>query len=194
MESGDADESDVAVAPGATVGVAYADDTSPPRLGPGSVVRRGTIIYDDVVAGRDLTTGHNALIREDTRLGDGVLVGTVAVVDGAATVGDRTSMQTGAYVPRETELGDRVFLGPNATLLNDRYPVRSAGELEGPTVEDDVTVGANATVLPGVTLGAGSFVGAGALVTDDVPPGRLAVGAPATVHDLPDHLEGGNDL
>lgn len=184
---------DVTVAESAIVGVAYADGTTPPDLGSGSVVRAGTIIYDDVIAGK-VTTGHHALIREATTLGEDVLVGTHAVIDGASDVGDRTSMQTGVYVPRETTIGDRVFIGPNATLLNDAYPVRDETELVGPTVENDVSIGANATVLPDVTVGERSFVAAGAVVTDDVPPRTLAIGAPATHRELPAELQGENEL
>ena len=189
-ESGD----DTALHPDATVGVEYRSGSTPPEIGPGSVVRSGTILYDDVVAGRNFTTGHGALVREETVLGDDVLVGTHAVVDGASEIGDGTSLQTGAYVPRETTLGDRVFLGPHACLTNDRYPVRVDADLAGPIVEDDATVGANATVLPDVTVGHGAFVAAGAVVVDDVPPDSLAVGVPATIRPLPSRLQGGNDL
>jgi len=185
---------DTAVQDGAVVGVAYADDTSPPDLGPGSVVRTGTIVYDDVVAEGGLTTGHHALVREQTVLGADVLVGTQAVIDGATVVGDNVSMQTGVYVPRETTIGDDVFLGPNATLLNDPYPVRSDADLAGPTLESNVSIGANATVLPEVTVGEGAFVAAGAVVTEDVPPRTLAAGVPARTRNLPPELEGGNDL
>lgn len=184
----------VTVADGATLGVAYEEGSSPPEIGPDSVVRAGTIVYDDVTAGEGLQTGHHALIREETALGDGVLVGTHAVVDGYSTVGHGTSLQTGAYVPTHTDLGDRVFLGPGATLLNDMYPVRTDYELRGPTIEDDATVGANAAVLPEVTVGERAFVAAGAVVTEDVPADTMAVGAPAEHRPLPPELEGGNDL
>jgi len=189
-----AESEDIAVADGATLGVPVGDDSSPPDIGPESIIRSGTIVYDDVTAGRALTTGHHGLIREGTTLGDNVLVGTQAVIDGATTVGDDVSMQTGVYVPRETSIGSNVFLGPNATLLNDPYPVRQAVELSGPTLEDGVSVGANATILPDVTIGEGAFVAAGAVVTDDVPPSTLAVGVPAGVRDLPPELQGDNDL
>ena len=193
------------VHPDATVGVAYRDGSAPPELGAGGIIRSGTTVYDDVVAGRNLTTGHGAVIREESVLGDDVLVGSHAVVDGASTLGDGTSLQTGAYVPRETTLGDRVFLGPHACLTNDRYPVRrgagrdgggddGAVNLAGPTVDDDATIGANATVLPDVTVGTRAFVAAGAVVVDDVPAERLATGVPATVQPLPPRLRTGNDL
>lgn len=186
--------SEVTVAPGATVGVEYDDASEPPELGSGSVVRSGTIVYNDVTTGSGLQTGHHALIREQTELGDDVLVGTQAVIDGTTAVGNGVSMQTGVYIPSETAIGNRVFLGPNATLLNDMYPVREDVDLIGPTIEDDASVGANATILPGVTVGEGAFVAAGAVVVDDVPDETLAVGNPAEHRPLPEELEGGNDL
>lgn len=179
---------------GATVGVTYAADTESPDLGPDSVVRSGTIVYDDVVTGANFRTGHHALVRERTTLGDDVLVGTQAVIDGETVVGDRVSMQTGVYVPRETTVGSDVFLGPNATLLNDPYPVRTDADLVGPTLEDGVSIGANATVLPDVTVGEGAFVAAGAVVTDDVGAGELAVGSPAKTEPLPNALQQPNSI
>jgi acetyltransferase-like isoleucine patch superfamily enzyme len=185
---------EITVSDGATVGVPYRTDTDEPAIGTGSVIRTGTIIYDDVTVGKDLQTGHHALIREHTELGDDVLVGTQTVIDGTTVVGDGTSMQTGVYVSSETAIGNRVFLGPNATLLNDMYPIRSEYELRGPTIEDDASIGANATILPDVTVGEKAFVAAGAVVTEDVPPETMGVGAPAVHRELPPELQGGNDL
>jgi acetyltransferase-like isoleucine patch superfamily enzyme len=171
------------------LGVSYTEDSNPPTVGEGSTIREGTIVYDDVEAGTGLQTGHHALIREQTVLGDDVLVGTQAVIDGATAVGDAVSMQTGVYVPRETDIGDSVFLGPNATLLNDMYPtVRRDADLIGPNIEDGSSVGANATILPGVTVGQNAFVAAGAVVIEDIPPKTLAVGVPAKTRSLPDEL------
>jgi len=193
MNLGD-DGRDVTVESGATLGVEYDENTSEPVIGSGSVIRSGTIIYNDVEASRGLQTGHHALIRENTVLGRDVLVGTQAVIDGYTTVDDSVSMQTGVYVPSYTEIGARVFLGPNATLLNDPYPVRLDAELAGPSIEDGVSIGANATVLPETTVGEGSFVAAGSVVTRDVPAETLAIGAPARFEELPPELQGGNDL
>lgn len=173
---------------------AYADGGSPTRLGDGATVRSGTVIYEDVVAGSGLVTGHNVLIRERTTLGDGVVVGTNTTIDGDTDVGSHVSLQTGVYVPTHTTIGDRVFVGPRAVMTNDPYPVRTEVDLVGPTVEDDASIGANATLLPGVTVGAGAFVAAGAVVTRDVPPNVLAVGAPAEHRPLPERLAGPNRL
>lgn len=183
----------VEVDPGAIVGYVYDDDAGPARVGAGAVIRTGTVVYADVDLGRGVTTGHDALIREHTTVGDDALVGSKSVLDGRVRVGNEASLQTGVYVPPTSVLGDRVFVGPGATLTNDPYPLRKGVDLDGPAIRDDVSIGASATVLPGVTIGEGSFVAAGAVVTRDVPPRTLAVGVPAGHRELPAVLDGGND-
>ncbi|QUO46882.1 MULTISPECIES: acyltransferase [Halorubrum] len=178
----------------ATLGYEYADDAGPTVVGDDATVRSGSVVYADVRAGDGFTTGHNALVREHTELGDDVLVGTNAIVDGETTIGSRVSLQSGVYVPQETAIGDDVFVGPNAVLTNDPYPVRRDVDLDGPKLADSVSVGANATVLPGVTVGERAFVAAGAVVTEDVPPETLAAGVPAAPRDLPEPLDGSNSI
>lgn len=178
----------------ATVGYRHADEASPPVLGDRARVRSGTIIYTDVRIGDDFVTGHRALVREDTTIGDSVIVGTDTVIDGATTLGSGVSLQTGVYIPRNTEVGDNVFIGPKAVLTNDPYPVRRDVDLVGPVIEDGVSIGANATLLPDVTVGEGAFVAAGSVVTRDVPPDTLAVGTPADHRPLPEELTPENML
>ncbi|WP_160132750.1 acyltransferase [Halococcus salsus] len=179
---------------GATVGYSHDPDAPPARLGDDATVRAGTIVYADVEVGDGFSTGHNALVREATRIGDDVLVGTDAVVDGTTTIGSHVSLQTGVYLPTNTTIGSQVFVGPRAVLTNDPHPVRREADLAGPTLEDGVSVGANATILPGVSIGEGSFVAAGAVVTRDVPPETLALGVPARHEPLPDSLSGENSI
>lgn len=179
---------------GSTVGLEYVEDSSEPVFGADPRVRSGTIIYNDVIAGESFQTGHYAVVREFTEVGDNVLVGTQTVIDGRTTLGSNVSLQTGVYIPSHTTMGDNVFVGPNATLTNDPVPVRQEVDLEGPTLQDGVSVGANATVLPGITIGENSFVAAGAVVTKDVPADTLAIGAPARFQPLPDDLSSANDI
>ena len=183
---------DVHVDPGAIVGYEYADDADPAIIGPDCTVRWGSIIYADVELGRGCVTGHDVLVREDTSVGASSVIGTKSVLDGHVTDGANASIQTGVYVPPETTVGDRVFLGPSAVLTNDPFPLRQEVDLVGPTLEDDVSVGANATILPDVTVHEGAFVAAGAVVTEDVPARTLAAGVPATHRPLPEELQGGN--
>lgn len=166
----------------------------PVVVGDEATLRSGTIVYGDVTAGDRLRTGHRAIIREHTELGDDVLVGTDVVIDGNVRVGSRVSMQTRAYIPTHTTIGDRVFIGPGAVLTNDPHPIKREVDLEGPTLESDVSLGANCTVLPGVTVSEGAFVAAGAVVTEDVPPNTLVVGVPGEHRELPPALTGRNQI
>lgn len=182
------------VAETAVVGEPGGVDGAYTRIGDEATIRGGTIIYTDVEIGDGFSTGHHALVRGGTEIGDDVLVGSHAVLDGDVTLGSRVSCQTGVYLPPKTTVGDDVFLGPHAVVTNDPYPVRETSELVGATLESNVSVGANATILPGVTVGEGSFVAAGSVVTEDVPTESLAVGNPARHEPLPEALLGGNEL
>ncbi|WP_280537353.1 N-acetyltransferase [Halopenitus sp. POP-27] len=179
---------------GATVGYEYSEDTTPTEFGDDVIVRAGSIVYNDVEIAARTQTGHNVLIREHTKIGTDCVIGTDTVIDGHTQVGNNVSLQTGVYVPSHTEIGDQVFIGPRAVLTNDPYPVRQDVDLEGPTVESSASIGANSTILPGTHIGERSFVAAGAIVTEDVPPETLAVGAPATFKPLPEQLRDENDI
>ena len=177
-----------------TLGLEYREGCNLTRIGDNAIIRAKTIIYGDVEIGDNFRSGHFVLIREKTKIGDNVLVGTHTVIDGYCTLGNNIKLQTGVYLPTATTIGNNVFIGPRAVFLNDKYPVRARYELRGPCVEDDVTIGANATILPAVRLGRGAFIAAGAVVTRDVPEGKLAQGNPARTDDLPKHLKGRNNI
>ncbi|AZH24760.1 acyltransferase [Haloplanus aerogenes] len=176
------------------IGYEYTEDSDEPHIGSDPTIRAGTIIYNDVAIGDHFSTGHYALVRELTEIGDDVLVGTKAVIDGRTTVGSNVSLQTGVYVPSHTTIKDHVFLGPHAVLTNDPYPIRGDADLAGPKIEEHASIGANATILSDVTVGTKSFVAAGSVVVDDVPPETLAIGAPAEHRSLPEEVPQRNKL
>jgi len=154
-------------------------------IGKNAIIRSGTILYCDVTIGDDFSTGHNVLIRENTRIGNNVAIGSSTVIEGTCTLGNNIRIQSMVFIPTNTSIGNGVFIGPNSILTNDRYPPAGKPGLKGPVIEDDVTIGANVTILPGVRLGRGSAVAAGAVVTKDVPAGKLAIGSPARFRALP---------
>lgn len=156
-------------------------------IGHHAVLRSGTIIYCDVIIGNNFQSGHNTLIREKTRIGDRTAIGTATIVDGNSRIGNDVSLQSMVYIPTDTTIGDHVFIGPNAVLTNDRYP--PSGSLSGPIIKTGAAIGANSTILPGVSIGIGAFVAAGSIVTRDVPDYMMAIGTPARIKDLPQEMQ-----
>jgi acetyltransferase-like isoleucine patch superfamily enzyme len=78
-----------------------------------------------------------------------------------------------------------VFIAPCVVFTNDKYPIRKKCKLKGAMVGWGASIGANSTILPNIKIGEGAMVAAGAVVTKDVPPWRLAIGNPAMITDLP---------
>ncbi len=132
---------------------------------------------------------HGAQIREDVVIGRECIVGKNVYIDFGVRIGDRCKVQNNVSIFHGATLEDGVFVGPHACITNDRLPraITPHGELKGgddwevgPIVlQYGSSVGAGAIVLPGVTLGKFALVGAGAIVTRDVPDHGLVVGNPA---------------
>lgn len=181
---------------GALVGQRYDGWRRPTRLGEDCTIRTGTVVYADVVLGDGTSTGVHSLIREHTHMGREGVVGSGTIIENGVRLGDHVILQSGVFLPAGTLVGNRVFVGPRAVFTNDRYPLRRREQylVEGPVLEDDVSVGANVTLLPGVQIGRGAMVAAGSVVTKDVPPWTLAVGSPARFRDLPDRLQQPNSV
>ncbi|WP_319507201.1 DapH/DapD/GlmU-related protein [uncultured Methanolobus sp.] len=163
-------------------------------IGDNAFIRAGANIFSNVRAGNHFKTGHNAMIRENTTIGDNVLIGTNVIIDGTVTIGNNVSIQGNVYIPTHVTIEDKVFIGPCAVLANDKYPIRGEYHPEGPLIRKGASIGANATLVPGVEIGEGAMVAAGALVTKDVPAWKLAIGCPAKIVDLPSKLETLNNL
>ena len=157
-------------------------------VGRNAILRSGTIVYCDVVIGDDFQTGHNVMIREKTRIGDRVRIGTATVIEGQSTIGSDISIQSMVFIPTDTRIGNHVFIGPNTVLTNDMYPPTGIGGLKGPDIGNGAAIGANVTILPGIHIGEGALVAAGAVVTRDVPDHKLAIGSPSKIKDLPRNM------
>jgi UDP-2-acetamido-3-amino-2,3-dideoxy-glucuronate N-acetyltransferase len=116
-------------------------------------------------------------------------------VENDVVLGDRVTVKSGVQLWDGLRLGDDVFIGPNATFTNDKFPRSRAYQAEVPLtcVADGASIGANATILPGVTIGAEAMVGAGSVVTRDIPPKAIVMGNPARITGYVDAVvrEGG---
>lgn len=118
-----------------------------------------------------------ARIGRDCNVCDGVFV------EGDVVIGDRVTVKCGVQLWDGVRLHDDVFIGPNATFTNDPFPRSRKYPEKFPetVVESGASIGANATILPGLRIGSGAMIGAGAVVTRSVPPNAIAVGNPARI-------------
>lgn len=183
------------IQPNVTLGYKYNDSCQPTVIGNNAVIRSGSIIYADVVIGDNFKTGHSILIRERTNIGTRIVIGTHTIIDGNVEIGNEVKIESNVYIPTHMSIGNKVFIGPNAVFTNDKYPLRKRDQYKpiGATLADSVTIGANATIMPGVHIGVGAMVAAGAVVTKDVPAWSLAIGNPAKIVDLPEELKHENN-
>ena len=147
------------------------------HVGKNCHIRSGTVMYEMSTLGNNVETGHNVLIREHTTIGSNVIVGTHTVVEGHVKIGDNVRIESGVFIPLYTTIGNNVFLGPYIVITNDKYP--PSKRMTGVTIEDNVVVGANATIMAGVTIGENAVVAAGSVVTKDIPPNTVVAGVPA---------------
>lgn len=153
------------------------------HIGPNAVIRSHSVIYGGNRVGANFQTGHGVMIRELNEIGDDVSIGSHSVIEHHVKIGNRVRIHSNAFIPEFSILEDGAWVGPQVAFTNARYPLsRDAKEsLRGPRVLREAKIGANATLLPGVMIGCNALVGAGAVVVDDVPDGKVVVGNPARV-------------
>ncbi|HEX8919443.1 MAG TPA: acyltransferase [Chloroflexota bacterium] len=153
---------------------------SPVRIGPNAVIRAFSVIYAGSTIGSHLETGHNVVIREENEIGHCLNIWNNSTIDYGCVIGDRVKIHCNVYVSQFTTIEDDVFLAPGAKTANDPHPLCST-HLKGPTIKRGARIGMNVTLLPGVVIGEDALVGAGAVVTKDVPARAIVVGNPARV-------------
>lgn len=161
------------------------------RIGEGACIRSGCVIYAGSTIGAYLNTGHNVVIREENYIGDNVSIWGNSTVDYGCTIGSNVKIHTCVYVAQFTVIEDNVFLAPGVIIANDPHPgcPRARDCMRGPTIRRGAQIGVNVTLAPFVIIGEMAFVGAGSVVTKDIPPRALAYGNPARVVGTIDDLK-----
>lgn len=159
-------------------------------IGDNAVIRSNTVIYAGVRIGDCLETGHNVVIREENEIGAKFNIWNNSVIDYGCSIGDRVKVHSKVYVSQFSVIEDDVFIAPGVTLANDIHPGCgfSMQCMKGPTIKKGAQIGVNVTVLPRVTIGECALVGAGSVVTKDVPAHAVVFGNPARVMKSIDEL------
>jgi UDP-2-acetamido-3-amino-2,3-dideoxy-glucuronate N-acetyltransferase len=148
-----------------------------------------TILYRGCKLGTKAMVADMASIRENVEVGEYTIIGRGVTVENKVKIGKRCKLETESYITALSEIEDGCFIAPEVTFTNDNFLGRTKERFKfhkGVTVKRGGRIGANVTVLPGITIGADALVAAGSVVTRDVPDKKLVMGSPAKVkRDVP---------
>jgi UDP-2-acetamido-3-amino-2,3-dideoxy-glucuronate N-acetyltransferase len=137
----------------------------------------GIVTGANVEIGKDVSIWNYVVIGDDTKIGDGTLIGSFVDLGKNVSLGKNCNIQAHVTISNGCVLGDDVFIAPNSSLLNDKYP--KSTYMTPPTIKDGARIGGGVTILPGVTIGEKAVVGGGSVVTKDVAPKTVVAGCPA---------------
>jgi acetyltransferase-like isoleucine patch superfamily enzyme len=160
------------------------DPLPPTTVGDGTVISTGAIVFAGSAIGAGCIVGDQSCIRERVTMADDCILGRGSLIENDTTVGSGTRIQADAYITAYSTLEEDVFIAPCVVTTNDNFMGRTEKRkalMRGPTIRRGARVGGGAILLPGIEIGEEAFVGAGAVVTKDVPARKLVVGSPARV-------------
>ena len=154
-----------------------------------AAIRSGTVIYHGCSIGPESSIGHNCVLRERTVVGKKTYLGNLTVCEGDTTIGDYCGIHSQNHITKYCHIGDHTFIAPFFIGANDNaiaFHRQGHGlNMKGFTTGRGVRIAVGVTAVPGVHFGEGCVVGAGSLVTKDVPPYALVMGRPASVVKQP---------
>ena len=160
------------------------DPLPPVEIGDGTIVSSGAIVFAGSQIGARVILGDQSCVRERVTMGDDVVLGRGSLVENDTSIGAMTRIQAEAYITAYSTLEDHVFIAPCVVTTNDNFMGRTERRhelMKGPTIRRGARIGGGAVLCPGIEIGEEAFVGAGAVVTKDVPPRVIVVGNPARV-------------
>lgn len=133
--------------------------------------------------GKDTRVWQFSVIFENAIIGENCNICAHTLIENDVVIGNNVTIKSGVFLWDGIRIEDDVFIGPNATFTNDVMPRSKIypDTFSRILVKKGASIGANATILPGITIGRRAMVGAGAVVTKDVPDGAIVVGNPATI-------------
>ena len=156
----------------------------PTVIGDGTIVSTGAIVFAGSQIGARCIVGDQSCIRERVTMADDCILGRGSLIENDTTVGAGSRIQADAYLTAYSTLEEDVFIAPCVVTTNDNFMGRTEKRKElmkGPTIRRGARIGGGAILCPGIEIGEEAFVGAGAVVTKDVPARKLVVGNPARI-------------
>jgi len=158
------------------------DDLPPTEIGDNCLIGAHVVVYRGASLAAHILVADLATVREKVSIGEYTIVGRNVTVENQVSVGRKCKLETNCYITAYSTIEDFCFIAPMVTTSNDNYVGRTEERLKhfkGITVRRGGRIGAGATILPGITVGEDALVGAGSVVTHDVPPHTIVVGVPA---------------
>jgi len=149
------------------------------KIGNNTLIGTGAIIYGGTEIGEGCFIGDLASIREKCKIHDFVIIGRGTTVEYETEIMSNSRIQTACHLTGNLLIGKYVFFGPEVCTMNDKYMGNRKYPYQGAIVKDGASIGSNVCLLSGITIGYDAIVGAGAVVTKDVPDRELWVGNPA---------------
>lgn len=136
-----------------------------------------------MMIGKGTRVWQYCVIFEGAVIGEGCNICAHTLIENDVVVGNNVTVKSGVFLWDGARIEDNVFIGPNATFTNDPMPRSKIypEKFQGITIKAGASIGANATLLPGIIIGSGAMVGAGSVVTKDVPDRAVVVGNPAKI-------------
>jgi UDP-2-acetamido-3-amino-2,3-dideoxy-glucuronate N-acetyltransferase len=157
-------------------------DLTAATVGSDGIIGAHVVIYRGCSIGKKVLVADLATIRENVTIGDFTIIGRGVAIENVCKIGRYVKLETNVYITAYSELEDRVFVAPCVATSNDNFVGRTEERFKhfkGVIMKRGARVGVNATILPGTTLYEDCLVAAGALVTKDVPAGKIVAGVPA---------------
>lgn len=169
--------------PGSTART-YSSEYGKTVIGEHSILCPGAIIYTGTEIGHNTLIGDNCSIREKCKIGSYCIISRLVSVNYETIIGDHTKIMDNSHITGNMIIGNNVFISVLVSTTNDNSMGRDEDAIDhliGPVIEDYVTIGAGANILPSVRIGENAIVGAGAVVTKDVPSNKVVMGVPAKI-------------
>lgn len=174
----------------ATRSTARAADLPGLVIGERVAICAGAVVFTGSSIGDRTVIGDQAFVRENVSIGADCGIGRAVCIENNVVIGSRCSVQSNSYITAKSILEDDVFIAPCVTTTNDNFMGRTEARhelIKGAVIRRAARVGGGVVILPGIEIGEEAFVAAGALVTKDIPAGKLVAGLPARVwRDVPE--------